>query len=1003
MRPRSFHPLRLACLVLAFGTLVAVAATSGALDRTTAGAASPTNTVDLSTPFASPAGTMATGPRSNGTAVLPDGRFVTPVGKQTKVELQPLNGVLSADGRRLYVSSEGIDDNPSGGHNQRFLTVIDTSSGSKTKIEDDALNYGMAESRDGSTLYVSEGQTGSVGVFHRSPPPNDPGAPGTYTKVTSVVLNPSNPDDYPWGMALSPDGGELYVAGFQSDTLSTIDTGTLAVVSRVATGNYPYAVTVSPDGSEVYVSNWGLYNQDAGSFAKVTSPSPLGLPPVTIGGYNTTDSSSVWSYHVAGSSATVDTKTPIGLPLNGADVVGGSLPSALALSPDGHYLAVTSSNDDLVQLLDLTSTAQGVGALRHPASTVDLHVLEGGPTGAQPDAVAWTNGGNRLLVAEGGRNSVAVVDPTKLVADPPPSLTAPTYSGFNRAAVVGRLPTAWYPTAVVPDPSSNFLYIVNDEGLGSGPNSTLLPPGSGAVTDAAGASYIPDTLFGTVEKVKLSWALNNLGSLSQLSDRDNGLATAQVGPNTADGDGTVVPTHFGAGPSPVIKHVFLIIKENRPYDQVLGDLAGTERDQQLTAFGQSITPNTHALATHFSVNDNYYANSETSVDGHYSVDTGQINQFVLETTPDSYAGKFSHDTFQTQPENLPMPGFIWDNAGSHGVVSRVYGEATYLVGIAPDQLGKGVDTTPSGQLAPGIKAANVTYDPLYPSQVDLQDSNAPSPTPPGVNAAVHGALNTLYPYNDEGRAAAFARDMAAFSAAGSMPQLNVMILFDDHTAGYLPGASSPEDYVAENDHALGEVVSSISHSPFWGSSAIFVTEDDTQGGVDHVDAHRSVNLVISPWTRPGVSHQHLSFSSMTKTIDLLLGLPPTSTEELTASSMASDFINATGHTDAAPYTALPNGTFPVTNPSPAQATNPAQQQAATLALTIPQGIDQGGELAPQDEFLGRVGALQAGDPNVVSEPAVAESTLDSSGPAPAPTAPGEDGAWWGDPGPTPAS
>jgi hypothetical protein len=668
----------------------------------------------------------------------------------------------------------------------------------------------------------------------------------------------------------------------------------------------------------------------------------------------------------------------------------------LAVSPDGRRLAVTSSNDDLVQVLDLTTTVAGADGPSYPASTIDLHVVPGGPTGAQPDAVGWTAGGTRLLVAEAGRNSVAVVDATRLAPDPTSVLGAGTYSGSNRTAVLGRMPTGWYPTAAIPASDGSRLYVVNDEGLGSGPNNGLLPPGSGAVTDSPGASYIPDTLFGTVENVNLRWALGDLGPLSALSDRDNGLAPAPTGAATATGDGTVVPTHFGAGPSRVIKHVFLIIKENRPYDQVFGDVAGTERDQQLTAFGRPITPNAHALAARFAFGDNFYANSETSVDGHYSVDTGQINQFVLETTPNSYAGKFPHDTFQTQPENLPLPGFIWDNAGSHGVLTRAYGEATYVVGVAPDQLGKGTDTGPAGALQPGIKAANVTYDPLYPSQVDLQDANAPSPTPAGANAGLHQALNTLYPYNDEGRAAAFARALAAFDTTGVMPQLNVMILFDDHTAGYLPGASSPEDYVAENDHALGEVVQAISHSRFWNDSAIFVTEDDTQGGVDHVDAHRSFGLVISPWARRGtVSHQHMSFSSMNKTIDLLLGLPPTSIEELTASSMASDFVSATGHPDTTPYTAAPNTTFPVTNPTPPQATNPAQQQAAALALTIPQGIDQGGELAPEDEALGRVGALAAGDPNVVAQPSVAEHTLPAADPAPAPAPPGEAGPSWG--------
>lgn len=981
------RPLALAVTVTLLVLLAAAASRLGAKAVTDPYGLSPSVGVD--TVFSSPAGDLPAGPRSNGTAVLPDGRLLTPVGRQTQVELQPLNGVLSADGRRLYVSSEGIDDDPGLAGNQRFVTVIDTATGAKTLVRDDALHFGIAESRDGRTLFVSEGQTGSVGVFKRTPPANDPQAPGTYAKLTSIVLNPSQPADYPWGLALSPDGTRLYVAGFESNTISVIDTASRTVLARVNTGNYPYGVVVSPDGQHLYVSNWGLYNQDAGLLGPLASQAPVGLPPLTIGGYNTTASSSVWGYTVTQSGLQVDTKTRIGLPINGADVVGGSLPSGLALSPDGGRLAVTSSNDDLVQVLDTTSRMPGLIRPSLAKTTIDLHEVLGGPTGAQPDAVSWVDGGRHLLVAEAGRNSVAVVDATQLVPDRTGLVTSNTYTGSNRSAVLGRMPTGWYPTAVVPSPGEDHLYVVNDEGLGSGPNGGSA---TGQVTQTGGADYIPNTLFGTVQDVAFPWAMSRLGTLSRLSDVDNGLALSPSGAASPAGDGSVVPTTYGSGPSSKIKHVFLIIKENRPYDQVFGDLAGGERLQSLTTFGQSITPNSHALAARFSVGDNYYANSETSVDGHYSVDTGQINQFVLETTPSSYAGKFPHDTFQTQPENIPMPGFIWDNAGIHGIPTRVYGEATYLVGIGPQQLGKGVDITPRGAIAPGIKVANVSYDPLYSNQVDLQDA-APGPAP--IGGLVHQAINAAYPYNDEGRASEFARDLSTLDAAGLVAQLNVMILFDDHTAGYLPGASSPEDYVAENDHALGEVIQSISHSSVWPSSAVFVTEDDTQGGVDHVDAHRSFGMVISPWAKPGVDHVHTSFSSMNKTIDLLLGLPPTSTEEMTSSSMASDFISAGEQPDDTPYSALANTTFPVVNPLPSLTLNPLQQQAAQLALKIPAGIDQGGELARLDEMIGRQGALAYRDPNVRPEPAVIEHTLPTGSPQPAPLQPSQDGPWWG--------
>jgi YVTN family beta-propeller protein len=959
--------LRRRHLVLVGGALGLLALTVQA-----AGASTGPAPMSLSTPMASPAGLTFAGPRRNGTGVLPDGRFVTPVGRSKTVELQPLNSTVSHDGRRLYVTSEGYNDAPTpavehdNAPKRRFLTVLDTRTHQATKVEDDALNYGVAESSDGRTVYVSEGQSGSVGVFGRTPPAGDPGAPGSYLKRASIVLDPAHHADYPWGLALSPRGDRLYVAGFETNTLIALDTATGRVLSRVGTGEYPYGVAVSPDGQRVYVTNWGLYNQDA---APVLSAEhlPLAVPPATIGGYNSDRSSSLWTYQVAAGGPEVVAETRIGRPLNGADVVGGPLPSALALSPDGRRLAVTSSNGDLVEILDVNRTVIDPAAPTepaHPRRIIDMRVVPGGPTGAQPDAVAWAPGG-LLLVAEGGRNSVAVVDDRRVHAGyESPGTAVP--DGWNAGAVLGRLPTAWYPTAVVLGPDGR-LWVTSNMGLGSGPNTGTGPEGGGGTS---AASYIPDTLFGSVQEVQLASALRHLPSLTRTSDVDNGFVQAG---RSQVGDGAVVPAAYGQGPSPSIKHVFLIIKENRPYDQELGDLVGTERDQRFTFYGSNVTPNTHALARRFSMGDNFYALSETSVDGHYSIDTGQINEFVLKTTPSSYAGKFPYDHFQTSPENLPQGGFIWDNAARNHVPTRVYGEGTFVVGIGPEQLGKGTAVSPAGLLQPGVTAGDVTYDPTYPSQVNLQGM---APTPTGVAAA-----NAVYPYNDEGRVSAFRRQMAAFDTAGVMPNLNVMLLFDDHTDGYLPGHPSPEAHIAENDHALGEIVDTISHSPFWKDSAIFVAEDDTQSGQDHVDAHRTFGLMMSPYARAGhVSHVHTSFASMVKTINLMLGLPPTSTQEMAATSMADFFIGRGGRPNFAPYTTLPNRVFSEVNPSVSSAPNPASRQAAELAQVMPPGIDRAGDLLGYDLAIGRQGALQSHDPNVVAQPDVVEHTLSSSSP-----------------------
>jgi YVTN family beta-propeller protein len=954
--------------------------------------------LSVSTPMTSPAGLMAAGPRSNGTGVLPDGRIVTPVGEQVKVGLQPINVLLTRDGRRLVVVDAGFDDAPTqpiatGTH--RFLWTVDTRTMSATPFEDDAATYGLAEAKDG-TLYVAEGDgnthTDSIGIF--APAHDAHGAP-TYSRTGTIALNPSNPVDQPWGIALSPDGARLYVAAFSTNTLITVDVSSRNVAARTQAGQFPYGVVVSDDGAHVYVTNWGLYNQEADPRLQSLPGHPtlpIDPPPATLGGYNTDSQSSVWTYAVSagGGLPAPQARTRIGRDINGNDVIGGALPSALALSPDQHTLAVTSSNDDLVQLLDVSTTVQTNAlpsasdststSLMHPKRTVDMRAIAGGPTGAQPNALAWTPDGRALFVAEGGRNSVAVVDISRVKAENVPLETMPA-DGINRNAVTGRIPTGWYPSALALIPDGSRLFIADNQGLGSGPNGHV-----------AGMEYDPNTLKGIVQAVDMNTACGNLQRLSRLSDTDNGLFAAHTGSGTALGDGSVIPTSYGSPPSDKVKHVFLIIKENRTFDQELGDYKGAERDQSLVNYGQHVTPNLHALTAQFANSDNFYATSEVSIDGHYAIDTGQINEFLQKVTSSNYAGKFPYGEWDTMPENLPQGGFIWNNAARNKVTARIYGEGTYVVGVGPEELGKGTTASPAGQASPATFAGNVQYDPRYPSQVDLS-----APVVNGISShdptgQAHDTIRTTaIPYDDEYRAKVFAQDMQAFSAAAAagagdsaLPQLNVMILFDDHGNGDFPGKHTPETETAENDHALGEVVSTISNSPFWKSSVVMATEDDTQGGQDHVDAHRTFGLVASPWVSHGrMSHQHVSFASMIKTTDLALGLPPTSLQEMTASSLADLFVGAHGTPDLTPYTVQANQVSAQTNRSVADARNPAELAAAQLALRLPQGIDKGGDILPAVERLQRQGLMEAGDPNVIPQPSIQEHTLATASPTPA--------------------
>ena len=981
------------------GTGNALAAGHDNASAYTANGAAPD--VSISSVLDSPAGNLTAGPRSNGTGVLPDGRYVTPVGRSIQVQLEPQNGVLSADGKRLYVSSEGVDDNPptdSNDHDNtahaRFISVVNTGTLAVTKIEDDALHSGLAEAADGLTLYVAEGATDSLGVFHRVPAAD--GGVGSFTKIgdyplkapTSGTAAATYPNDYPDQLALSPDGSKVYLTGFSENTLMTVQVtgpGAGTVFPTVSTGAYPYAVTLSPDGTRAYVSNWGEYN----TAASTTFNSPISTPPATYGGYNTVNSDSVWSYDLTTSPPTLLTATKIGENLDGGDVDGGSSPSAMSLSPDGRTLAVTSSNDDEVELLDTTTTTtntavpsmQAPTAAALPETEIDLRAVVGtaafaAPTGAQPDAVTWSRDGKVLFAGEGERNDVVVIDPS-LVAPEGTAATIATAAGDgpgsaagpNRDAVVGRIPTAWYPSSLVVSPDSDHLYVTSMRGLGSGPNTAPGDTDPAANESEPANDYIPNTIKGEVTDLELSAACSTLPSYTADSDRDNGLVPQGTEPTGDPGNGYVVPTSFGQPASAKIKHVFLIIKENRPFDQVFGDFPGVEADGHYTAYGNYDTPNIHSLAAQFGISDNYYATAETSTQGHYSVDTGQVNEFTDKVIPSDYANKYPFEPFDTTPENEPEGGFIWNNAARHGVRSTIFGEATVVVGLGPTALGQSPATTSAGQIIPGAQQNALTvFDPLYPTQVNIQGNFS---NPSGVNPA-----ETLYPYNDEGRASAFRADLLSSlgvtlpgvagttASAATIGQLNVMVLFDDHTSGDIAGAQTPERQVAENDHALGEVVNTISTSSYWPNSAIFVTEDDTQGGQDHVDGHRSYGVVISPYAKRNyVSHVHTSFSSMNKTIDLLLGLPPTSLQELTATSMSDMFISS-GRPNDTPTTVLANNTQPDTNQPVALAKNATLRKAAQLATRIAPGIDQGGSLLPLDTKLEREGELEAHDPNV---------------------------------------
>lgn len=891
--------------------------------------------VTVSTPLQAPAGDLPTGPRPNGTAVLPSGRFVTPFGRTTTVDLLPTRLVVSHDGQRLYASSEGMDSEPSpsaytDSDFDRYVSVLDTATLTRTdRPRDDSLHYGLAEAPDGRSLYVSEGKTGSLGVMTR-------GADGRLTRTSGVSIGA---ESYPWGLALTRDGGTAFVTGFSANTLNVLDTASGTKLATTGAGEYPTDVALSPDGTKAYVTNWGLYNQDseANPARPATGGIPVTVPPLTVAGYNGPGQSSLWIYDVRDRTRPVVTaKVRIGADINGGTVVGGSTPTAVAVSPDGRTLAVAASNHDLVELRDATT-----GAL---VRRIDLRAIAGGPTGAQPAAVAWAPDGRTLYVAEAGRDAVAVLDPATGVAR-------------------GRIPTAWYPTSLAVSPDGQHLYVASSKGFGAGPND--VGPAHAADKLGTDTSYLPNKLQGVVQDVDLSAASCVLPALTATVQRNNGLLTAAG----SDPSGGVVPASYGSGPSQTVKHVVFVLKENRTYDQVFGDLAGTERAQRTAYYSGSVTPNQHALAQEYGSSDNYYSTAQTSYDGHYAADTGQANEWATKLSPLSYANKLPRDRFVSSPENIPLGGFLWNNYARQGVSFRIYGEATYLIGLSPTVLNAGPSAgnlLPPAFYALGGPGSPGGFSATYPSQVTQQ-------------VPITSSAST-----DEDRADDFLRELDRFSLAGTMPSFQQLSLPDDHTDGARPGSPTPQTYVARNDHAVGRIIEGLSKSPFWKDTAVFVTEDDTQDGQDHVDASRSFVLVAGGNVRKGaVSRVHTSTLSVLKTMNLLLGVPPTSLDELTSTSLA-DLFSPQPRTEA--FRTRPNVTGTATNPPypPASATGPAAA-ASRLMQQVPPGVDAGGALLQTALALQAQAAAADGSAQVPPTPDVTERRLPDGSPPVAPT------------------
>ncbi|MBW8878630.1 MAG: bifunctional YncE family protein/alkaline phosphatase family protein [Acidobacteria bacterium] len=621
-------------------------------------------------------------------------------------------------------------------------------------------------------------------------------------------------------------------------------------------------------------------------------------------------------------------------------------PAGLALSPDGRRLYVAENVGDslavmelpdgrIVQRLPAGHSPYGVAVSRdgtvfvsawgerhvavfRPDGTGSLAAVRRVEVGRHPSALLLNPAGTRLFVASASTDRVVVVDTARLrvvrtLADPPPSgpgegstpnalalskdgarlfvaeadsnavavfglsaATSGVASAKGRDCLLGRIPAGWYPSGVLAVGDS--LLVLNAKGRGTAPNPGMVQPKDKLPKDSH--YYTLGQINGTLSVLPFS-DLKNLQALSQRVARANGWGRPRQAPRY-----------------PPFEHVVYIIKENRTYDQVLSDLPQGDGDTSLLFFPREVSPNHHALAERFGLFDRFFTNAEVSNQGHPWSMSGYVTDYTEKTTPSSYSDRRPQPPDEGETDE-PASGFLWDSALRKGIGLRVYGE--YAV------VEKKTTRSQKKSIAPFTSAEYPAYD------LSIQDQR---------------------------RADAWIADLQGFVKSGRMPALEILHLPNDHTAGARPGLPTPRAYMADNDLALGRLVEALSRTPFWRTTAVFVLEDDAQAGPDHVDSHRSVLLVISPYNRPGVVHRFANTTDVLATIEEILGLGSLSQFDHFGRPLRELF---TAEPDLSPYTALVPA-VPLTETNPAN--GPAAKESALLDLRSPD--------ASPDELFNRI-------------------------------------------------
>jgi YVTN family beta-propeller protein len=854
--------------------------------------------------------TYFAGPQPNGSWVVSSGQVINPAGTQVNLGIRVRAKAVAVNPNVKTHTAAVLTMGTSTSDGNGAVEVFNTTTGVVIQnysplggLDPSGSYSGIAYSADGKHLVFSQDSSNvtianvnAQGLLSDdaqiSVPPNNSFITCFPNSPPAAYANPcgsfySSYTSYPGGVALSRDGSSAYALLNQNDTVAQIDlTATPPVQGQqIRVGNAPHSIVINNTGTTAYVSNEGGRAATEADFQINSAGTEIVADPVV-------------GAAITGTVSVVDLASMTVT----ANVSTGLHPTGMAFYESS--LLVANTYSDTISVINTASNKV--------ERTISLGLPIGVPGqgqpvyGAAPDSIAVDAKNGIAYVALYNANAIAVVDLGRGVSNP----------------VVGMIPVAYAPSSVVLDAASHVLLVANDKGIGTRESFECDQGVCGYNThqDNGTISIVPVPDSATLATMTSQVFVNNHWDLAQ------NIASAAGGSPSVKP--VAIPEKIGS-PS-LIKHVFLIIRENRTYDQMLGDVTAGNGDASLAVFGDGsaaggtpVSPNVHALVTRFPLLDNFYDPSRQSADGHQWIQEGMAPYADDIQSPDwvrSYPGGNAGDALAYQNK-----GFLFSEASAAGLPVKIYGEYvendTFL---QPN----GSTSEPSwsqfyadsqcfeggpGCGAPGTPGETTLY---YQNTVQAQSSLP----------AVYNHLVTNFPQFDLGipdqfRVDLWVQDFNKDVAAGTVPAMEQLWIMCDHTGG--PPVPIAEE--ADNDLAVGRIIDYISHSNIWSSSAIFIEEDDAQNGVDHVDGHRSPGYVVSPYTVQGgpTDHTYYTQVNMTRTIEQILGLPPMNQFDLVASPMRTDFVKGTAPAaNFEPWTHVPNQ-VPLTEGVTASTDNPA--------------------------------------------------------------------------------